>query len=52
MPIEYKEKRVNIGRNINISGREHKVRWEGESNGNPPTLEGFVIPDINSQGHQ
>ena len=50
VPIEYKEKRVNIGRNINISGREHKVRWEGESIGNPPIFEGFVIPDVNSQG--
>lgn len=49
VPIQL-EGRVNVGRNININGREHNVRWEGESTGNPPILEGFVIPELQTDG--
>jgi hypothetical protein len=44
------DKRVNIGKDINISGNFMSFKWFGESEYTSPILEGYEIQEITSQG--
>ena len=42
--------RVNIGKDLNLSGNFFNFRWVGTSKGTAPSLEGFQLEDITDLG--
>lgn len=43
-------RRVNIGKDIDLQGNFFNFRWSGSSRGTAPALEGFQLEDINDLG--